>query len=289
MAIERNYSYITLYDFKKAVIPTNETTDDVVLGQYLRRARELIDELTGRFFYPLIATYYYDHPRDMRQLRLGARDLLEVTTLTTENAATTISSSNYYLMSGDEYGQTPYNRIVLKSDSTTPWFLYSGTTQKANAITGTWGYHEYYSEAWLSSNDTLKTTVNSSATAIAVNAASGDDLYGVSPRFKPGQLIQMGTEILYVATITNATNTLNTIRAVNGSTAAAHTAGDAIKIWRPMHDIEQACLDLATWLYRQQTNPDGGQVGYPSLGVTLTPEALPNKVRLTVMRYRRPL
>ncbi|MFA6134401.1 MAG: hypothetical protein WC869_10355 [Phycisphaerae bacterium] len=281
------YGYATLSDLRVLSGLTDaQTGDDSQLRKYLRDATRILEQETRKKFYPRRETRYYDHPVNVQVLKLDDW-LLEVETLTTQNGALTIAAADQVLACGTNRNVQPYDRIELKVDGTNTVFLYSGTLQRANAVTALWGYHEDYANAWLSANDTLKTGVDAAVTTLSVNDADGADLYGETPRFKAGQLIQIGTEFMYVTAVTAATtNTLTVLRGFFGTVAAAHLASDAIYIYQPMEDVSRACLDLAEWMYRTKGLMDQGSVGYPGLGVTIKPVALPTKVQEVIERYR---
>ncbi len=280
------YGYATLTDVRTLCgLTDTQTADDSQLRRYLRDATRILEQETRKKFYPRRETRYYDHPDNASVLKLDDW-LLEVETLTTQNAGITIAVADQVLSCGANRNLRIYDRIELRPDGTYTAFLYSGTRQKANAVTGIWGYHEDYGSAWLDANDTLKSGVNASVTTLSVNDADGADLYGETPRFKAGQLLKIGTEFLYVTVVTaSTTNTLTVLRGFFGTTAAAHLTGDTIYIYQPMEDISRACLDLAEWMYRNKGVMDQGSVGYPSLGVTIKPVALPTKVQEVITRY----
>lgn len=284
--------YATLTEFKRVVLPAGETTDDAMLAQMLEDAARWLDRRTGRVFYPRIQTRYYDLPPDPTVLKLDD-DLLAVTTLYTDNGTTLVAAADYVTACGRDYNTTPYDRLVLLPTGTQVALGYDGSVLRSQVLTGTWGYHEDYANAWESSNDTLKTKITSATTTtVEVNDADGADLWGRTPRFQAGQIIKLDSEYMYIVAVTAAasTNTLTVRRGWNGSTAASlHDGGVAIYIWRPMADVRRAHLDLCAWLYRHKDLAETGQVAYPSLGVTLNPDRLPSTVQEVIARYRRPL
>ena len=141
-------------DLKLLIPDYSGTGDDGVMQSICAAASRYLDAKTHRWFYPLIQTRYFDHPADATQLRVD-KDLLEISTFTTQNTGVTVTSGQYFLMCADSYNLTPYDRIVLKTDGSRTRLLFTGTIQKANAVTGTWGYHEDWSNAWQSSNDAV--------------------------------------------------------------------------------------------------------------------------------------
>lgn len=263
MAVILDYSG-GLDRLKEAILEdATDATDDEKLRRWILQASKVITTLArGRRFVPFIDTRYYDHPREPATIQWGGtqysyddirfsdtlrldEDLLEVDTLTTENGNTTIQSSDQFLMSGDNYNRTPYNRIVLKLDGDQNTFLYSGTTQQANAVTGTWGWHDDWGNAWVDTLDTVEDNpLSSSATTLTVNDVDGADLYGQTPRISPGMILKVESEYLYVTATDTASNTATIIRGINGSTAASHAQNTAINSYQVPFDIQNALITL---------------------------------------------
>jgi hypothetical protein len=276
------------YDEIKDELGITGTGDDSLLVGYAGWAGRIFDQLTRRHFYPLKATRYYDHPADDDRVLKLDEDLLQVVTFTTNNGDDTVLATNYYLMCGQAYNLTPYDRIALKRDGTQPVLLYSGTPQRANAVTGMWGYHEDWGNAWQDSNDTIQTTggISAAATSITVADADGQDIYGLTPRFRVQRLLKIEDEYCYVTGRDTGNNTLTVRRGVNGTTAATHAKDTVIYIYRPMRDIIQVSLRLATWLYKLKDAPFEKQA-FPGMGAVTIPARLPPDVEMVVARYRR--
>jgi len=279
--------YCTLTELKRQLVPAGTTTDDTVLLLMLEDASRWLDKRTRHRFYPRVATRYYDYPAPHPALLVLDDDLLDLTTLTTENGAVTIVASDYLLLCGDNYNRTPYDRILLKDNGTQVTFAYSSSIQKSQAVTGMWGYREEYSEAWEDSLDDIAAghAYTAGGTSIYVSDADGADWAGLTPRFQAGQTLLIDSEMFSVRGVNTTTNVLTVMGARNGTTAANHAALASIAIWRPMRDIFRATLDLAAWLYRQKDKQEGGAVGYPTLGITLNPDTLPVSVREVLKRY----
>lgn len=285
-----NYGlYITYEDLKTYLgIATTETGDDTLLKAIVEVSSRSWDRWTARWFYPRVETRYYDHPEyNPSVLRLDA-DLLSVTTLTTENTGTTIDSDDILLACGDSWNTTPYDRVILKFDGTTTTFSFSGTPQKANALTGIWGYHEDWDSAWLNTNDTLQAAVTSTtATSITVSDADGADLFGTTPRFKVGQLLKIDDEYLYLTAKDTDTNVLTVRRGVNGTTAATHDNGSTVYVYRPDDVVVQIVRRLASFLYRQKDSNVFSTMAFPDAGIMEVPAAVPADVKLLVTMFRR--
>lgn len=277
--------YALIADLKGLIPDYSGTDDDAVMRLICEAASRFLDAKTHRWFYPLIQTRYYDHPVDATQLRVD-KDLLEVSEFTTQNTETEVTSGQYYLMCAGSYNMTPADRIVLKTDSARTRLLYTGTLQKANAVTGTWGYHEDWDNAWQSSGDAIADDggIDAAVTAITVTDADGADIYGVTPRFKVGQTLKAGDEFMYLTAISS--NTLTVIRGINGSTAAVHDADVAIYVYRPMRDIEDAALAMAKWLWARRESQEFERIIIPAPGVVGLPPGLPLEMIMAIARYQ---
>ena len=265
-----------------------ETADDNLLEGFAIKASALWERLCrGRKFYPTYETRYFDHPQgDGSVLALIDADLLEVDAFTTNNGAVAVTADQYYPMCGDRYDLTPFNRLVMKSDSSQPNLLYSGTPQKANAVTGWWGYHNDWANAFVGSGDALAAQVTTTGTTLTVSSAAGADLYGVMPRFKVQGLLKIGTEYLYVTD--KASNSLTVVRGVNGTTAAAHSTAADVYVYRPIEAVRHAATRLAVWMYQQRSSPV--ESDRPILigdGTTLLPTRLPKDVTEIAAAYVR--
>jgi hypothetical protein len=293
--------------------------DDQKIMKFCIQASRTFDTECNRRFFPRKETRYYDHPdtSGLYPAYLRARgniglypnvslrhvnvsmlelddDLLAPITVTTNNGDTTITSDNYYLMTGENYNYPPYDRLVLKSNSSQTVFLFSGTTQESNSITGLWGYHEKYSGAW-ALVDTVQSNITSSATSVTVADVDGVDEQGFTPRFQLQQLCRFGTgndgEMFYIiGRNVDGTQTLNIIRGVNGTTATAQTSTTGIYVYRPQEEIKLAILALATYSYRRPGNIGRPEIDQPiatSTGVIIMPPQLPNEVKLMIDKYKK--
>ena len=278
------------YEDLKAYIGTAETGDDTLLKSLCTRASRIWEMATRqRYFYPRSEERLYDHPAITSVLELDD-DLLEMTTFTTENGDTEIASADYYLMCGKSYNLTPYNRIVLKTNGTQTNLFYSGTVQRANSVTGIWGYHEDWDNAWQDSQDTVQnsTQIAAAGTSLTVTDADGVNLLGVTPRFKVDTILKIEDEYLYVTAKNTSTNVLTVLRGVNGTTAAAHANATTIYTYHMQDEINHWVTRLAAWLYRQKDNSaDMDRAIVTDYGGMLLPGKLPSDVADAAILYRR--
>jgi len=284
--------YVLLYNLKATIgLDQTDTDEDDLLEGFCFTASRMWEGATRRKFYPLLAARYYDLPEDTALLKLD-EDLLEVTAFTTQNGEESVASADYYLRCGHSYNLMPYDRIEMLANGDMPVLLFTGIMQKSQAVTGYWGYHEDYSNAWQDSDDALAADATASATTLTVSDADGTDIYGVTPRFKAGQLLRVvtgdDTEYIYLVSIDTTTNILTIIRGVNGTTAVAHDEDDQIDVYMPMGEVVQAVTRLAAWLYGQKDAPFTAEVATAVAGVTITiPPSAPADVIAMAAIYKR--
>ncbi|MBU0493568.1 MAG: hypothetical protein KKA73_04890 [Chloroflexi bacterium] len=264
---------------------TMSAQHDDLLRQFCLDASRFIDRECRRTFYPRLATKYYAFPPHDAVL-LVRDDLLEVESFTTQNGGVSVSASDYYLMCGERYDLQPYDRIVMKSDGNRPTLLFSGTPQRSQAVTGWWGYHEDWDNAWEDSGDTLQADVAAAATRLTVAGADQPDIWGVAPRFKEQALLRLDDELVYLVAREQST-ALQVRRGVNGTTAATHTSGTVIYVYRPLGDIERACKRLAANLYRQRDKFGDELTALTELGQVAINRVVDASVRATIQRYER--
>ena len=274
-----------------------ESADDTLLMRFAMKASRMFDNFATngvmpmRRFYPTIAAKDFDHPDDTALLRLKD-DLLECTTLTTENGDTTILPANYELQtSNGRYNQTPYSQIQLHPDGTITAFTYDGTPYTANAVTGPWGYHNDWANAWEDSGDSVQDAggISASAVTITVNDADGVDINGLPTRFKIQQILKIEDEYLWLVDVNGTDDELTVRRGMNGSTAATHAKDMAIYVYRPMDDIIEAMELLSTYIYRRRESI-GTEIDRPMVGdkgQLIMPRVLPDEVTRILRPYRK--
>lgn len=269
-------AYATLADYKAYVTArgqtsTTDTADDAVIEMLLKASSRWFDERTARRFYPYIQTRYFDVP-DGRVLKLD-EDLLEVITLVNGDGVT-IPSTEYALRPRNE---SPYWGIRLVDNSTYIWASDgSGDTHDVIAVTGIWGYHNDYTNAWDSAS-TLAEALDTSETGLDVADGSG---YAV------GNLVRVDNELGYLSAI--ATNTLTSTRGESGSTAATHDSGATVRVWQPMDNLKEAVLETAMQAYKRRFGQSGNiNQTVTAAGVVLIPKDIPVLADMFVESVRK--
>lgn len=147
-------------------------------------------------------------------------------------------------------GISPYMTLGLADCCCGSWYRYlqcSGCSRNAFvSIAGTWGYNVDYANAWI---NTLQDApiLTDSATSFVVSDVDAPNALGLIPAISAGNLLQIDSEWLEVTATVVGTNTVTVRRGVNGSTAAAHSAGTAIYSYRVEPQIERATYRQAAF------------------------------------------
>jgi hypothetical protein len=237
----------TLYQLQQHLgLEAGDDDDRLLIA--LQSATAQIERLSGRRFYPRVATI--DHtvdPRNPTQLLLDD-DLLALDSVT-GNDGNDYATDDLLLIPG---GEQPASVIQLIASNSFTW---ADTPVQAISLSGTWGWHDHWPAAWRDSGDVVKdAALGASDTTITVGDAEGSDGEGASPRFQVGQLLKIEDEYLYITTITvnaGSDDTLTVLRGVNGTTAVAHAQDSMIYSYQPAADVTLLCLRWAGWLYRE--------------------------------------
>lgn len=270
--------YCTLYDARQqlSVLPaTDKADDDAILKQSIIQASRRVDQMLTFGFEPVIKTTW--NPIDgnmidsvLRLLRL-AEPMLAITGVTVYATDLTVGTD---VQEFPPDSIAPYWDLQLVSLSGS-WYstYYSSSAAPAIKLTGTFGYHPDYGNAW-QAEDALAAGVNDSVTSLTVADADGSDWRGLTPRFSPGALLKVDSEFMRVTAVDTDTNVLTVIRGENGSTAAAHLASAVVYCWAWPEDIRQAVARQAALNYKRRgsfeaTSMLGVGSGYP---VDLTPD-----------------
>lgn len=236
-------------------------------------ASDSIDALLNRHKHglaPRIATRYFDWPQRFsaaHRLWLDENELISVSSLTA--GGTTIASSDYFLEPVNS--GPPYTYIEIDQDSSAA-FQPSGTTQRAIAITGTWGIEDDQDPAGalaeaLDSSETAVDVTDASLVGVgsvlqvdsermivtdraslatgvnlgtALTAVSSDrTIAGISGGFSVGEILLIGTERMKI--IENNGTDLTVVRGYDGSVLAAHAIGAGLFAYRTL-TVERGAL-----------------------------------------------
>ena len=244
----------TLYALRQDLgFAASDTAEDARLLSCLTAATALIESGAGRRFRPLLATRSQSidlcHPTE---IALDV-DLLTLHSVT-HGANEAIALDQLLVLPG---------RLSLINGQT---FRYVNSPEMAVSVTGVWGSHEDWSNAWRVSGDTVQNApLSSTATTITVTDA---DAAGITPRFQVGQIVRIESEYLSILAVNTLTNVLTVQRGQHGTTAATHAQGSAISVYQPPRAVENLCLRVAIWLYREPNTVNGTAMP-PMLGSAL--------------------
>lgn len=259
-------------DDLKARLGLSDTDEDAILDLVLASVSREIDSWCGRQFFASVATRYYS-PKHCNHIMVD--DLLSVTSIKTDE-----DGDRTYEVT---WATTDYDLQPLNAASMSPpqpfWYISAaplgryGWPQATSGvqIVGRWGYYDVLQ----TSTATLAEDLDASETAVDVSSGAAFDV---------GHVIEIDSERMEISAI--STNTLTVSRAVNGSTAAAHTSGAAIRVATfPM--IGEACLHQAILEFRGKDAPLGTQ-GSPEFGQTIRAVGLHRFVQNMLRPFRTP-
>lgn len=247
------YTIATLHDLRQRLsLAQEDSADDLRLLGALGAATASIERAVGRRFIPRRTTI--PHPinrRDITRLSLDA-DLLELIQL--EDASGIIPTEDVELLPD----QPPHSTIQLIN-----WraFIWDHQPYRAISVTGVWGWHDDWPNAFRASGDTVQNNpLSSSATTITVADADGADNTAETPRFQAGHLLKIESEYLRVLAVNTVTNVLTVQRGVAGTTAAEHAQTTPISTFQPPEDVKLLCLRWAAWLYGEADQRAAGDL-----------------------------
>ncbi|MCH7764715.1 MAG: tetratricopeptide repeat protein [Candidatus Marinimicrobia bacterium] len=251
------------------------------LGEYekardlLEAASRMIDDYTNRFYYCDETTRYYDGVGSI----LWLDDILSITTLKTDDdddktyENTLTENTDFYLY--------PLNTTVKTRAEIRVQGSYSGFASgiaKGVEIAGVFGYGDGkdttpYPDAGTNLSDA---SMDTTKTTWAVEE-------GIA--FAIGQTIRCNSEQVYIEAI--STNNLTVIRAVNGTTAAAHDDDSDIYIYEYPEPIKEACLIQTMRWWTRKDSAFADVMGVPELGIVIAKKGLDPDVQNLLRPYKR--
>ena len=279
-------SYATLEDIRveagDAPEPTTTTTYYRNLTEYGIRASQMIDRLAGFTFAPMIDTRYMDaFSETTSAYRVFLNyPLLELTTcVLADDTSLTVATDVIAAMR--HYSPKRWLQMLTSSYN---FRTSSGNPSSELVVTGVWGWHSDYDNAWLLSGDKVLDAAGLTATAVTITVADADGAggNGFTPRFSPGNLIKIDSEYCEVVSISS--NTLTVTRGARGSTAAVHLINAPISVYFPDEPITRACAKLAVYLYTQRGSV--AQVSFEGVSGNRNPPTIIAEVRDMILPYQ---
>ena len=205
----------------KAAVTIKGVEVDTLIDGYIESASEGVENLLGRRFIPLTATYLYPWPQRAGNSLVCYldEDLLAVTELLARAQDTTpteIVAADYFK---EPVNNPPYQRIEIDRSSSAA-FQGGDTSQRSISVEGRWGYSEDTKAAGTLVSGTAASTT---ATSLVWSDAS---LVGV------GDTILIDTEAMFVsgkALLDIATNTNGALTATASQTSITVVDGTKVK------------------------------------------------------------
>lgn len=238
----------------KAEIKASSTVNDAVVRQNIITVSKRIDAVLGSPRRPFFAPYTEQRDFLITADRVNTLDntfllkdhILSMSAVLKQTTTVTSFAEIY------SYGEEVATMLRLTNTSYS-WYPNNATQQQKIYVTGVWGWNQDYANAY-DSVDTIQNAggINTSVTSITVADADGADLDGFTPRFSPGNLIRIGSELLDVTAVNTTTNILTVRRGVNGTTAAAHDQTTAIEVYRVDERVDRITARQAALLYARR-------------------------------------
>lgn len=270
-------NYYTTLAKAKAELKATSAGDDSKLLPYIGDVSARIDaEMSNQFpmrpyFLPTSETRKFPIARDRvnsgwANLFMMQRNCLSFSQVLADTTDITSSVVSY------PEGRIPF--IYLQLTGSRTWYNYCNSSSSPTtylSVTGIWGFNQDWSNAWLTSTDSITTIggINSTVTTFTVADTDGANAYGVIPRFSAGNYIRIGTEYMLITATNTTTNTLTVRRGALGTTPIAHAQGAVIDIYQVDDVITRVVARQSALLYSragafQVETLDGvGVVTYP--------------------------
>lgn len=283
--------YATLEELRAGMpqsLGKGDTKLDPVLFNLANTVSRWVDNYCKRQFYPYLQTRRFSLAHSSTDLRVP--DLLSITSVEYSDddgvTYTTLTTSDYIAtVERDENGLESYTVLVLTVNGTLAWWP---TGQRSVRIVGVWGYAEDRNTCWLSTGDTVQNNpLASGGTSLQVGNLAGADVYGVAPRFSPGQLLRIESEYLETTLTRDETaNTLTVLRARNGTTAAAHVQTTAIDVWQAPEPVRRATVIQAVRQMQRGLSAFGDARATPEIGQLFFLKQIDPEAQALLMPYR---
>lgn len=284
-------TYASLRDAREAINELSDvTSDDMALLFALRYVTQrMTEELPQVSFLPRLETRWFD-PRQFvnggdvagRELYLD-RALLEVVSVV-DGDGTTLAAETYTAL--PRAGWPKWS--IRLNDLDAGWTIPSASAAAdAVAITGVWGCHSQYPNAWLAVDSVQDVGgISASAATVTVAAAASADPYGRAPRLSPGMLLRIDDE--YLALMSVVGNVVSVLRGQHGTTAAAHAPGATVEVWLVEPTIALAAARWASYVVKRRGEFADSALEPAGVLVTRYPKDMPHDVAGTLKAYWRP-
>lgn len=198
----------------KRILGETSTDNDADILQCLMAASRRVDGPYGanRFFYSSEATLYFG-VQDRWEYEVIIPDALAVSAVTEDIDGDGTFSRTW--TEGTHFSLSPDGGFPKMGIAALPWgdYAFSSKGKRDIKVVGTWGYGDGVDgDPWKSSS-TTGTVADSTGATLTISVSGG---------LVAGQTIKIGTEQIFVESVSGTSATVR--RAVNGTTGAAHTA-----------------------------------------------------------------
>ncbi len=263
----------------KSLLNKTGTADDTDLLMLLNVASREVDKYCHQTFYTESRTRYYDgqgtyfDPKD---------NLLSISSLKTDedgdgtyentfNLTSTSDSIDCYL-----YPLNSYPKMWLEINSEGDYGGFASGVKRGVQVIGVFGYGE-------SATPYADTAVDTSAALVSTDVTFSVTDY---TQFAVGETILLDSEQAYITAV-STTATLTVTRAINGTTAAAHSSEKSIYLYQYPDAVAQATYIMASRLWKRKDSAYGTIIGEPTLGPIEVHQGLDPDVKLLLTDYRK--
>ncbi|MCY3831985.1 MAG: hypothetical protein OXG85_03140 [Chloroflexi bacterium] len=234
------YTIATLEDLRRRLkLADSDRGSDDELLRALQEASHLIESASGRRFCPRLATLEIQPDAADPRMLILPDDLLELRALNDAGGALGLAAIARLPGPSDE----PASVLQLKRGA---GFRLSIHPASSISVSGVWGWHDRWTQAWRDSGDRVQANgLAAAATVVPVEDCDGADKDGLQPRFHVGHLLRIDGEYLRVTAIDSAANQLTVLRGVGGTRAQTHARGATIETYAPAPAIRDLTLRYA--------------------------------------------
>ncbi|MDE2774455.1 MAG: hypothetical protein OXI77_00810 [Chloroflexota bacterium] len=233
------YTIATLEDLRRHLnVGANAGSEDDLL-RALGEASHLIESTTQRRYCPRLATLEVKPAAAAPRMLILPDDLLELRALSDGGGAVDIAHIFNVPGESDE----PSSILRLKRGRA---FRLGLNRVDSVSVTGIWGWHDRWAQAWRDSGDRVgEKALSAHAALLRVANSAGADEDGVAPRFHVGHLLRIGGEYLRVTAIDRSANRLTVLRGIGGTRATAHLRDAKIETYAPSPAIRDLTVRYA--------------------------------------------
>lgn len=234
------YTLASLHFLRRHLgLGASDTAEDSRLMESLRAASAQIERAAGRRFLPRHAALAHTGGIRHNELLLDD-DLLALTALEDANG----------VIPPEDVERLPASGVASLLRLKNGRCFAPG--EAGVTVTGIWGWHDDWEDAWRSSRDGVADDVlEATATVIRVQDADAEDGELETPRFQVGQMIAIHEEWMRIVRVDTVSNTLHVYRAVCGTTSASYMRFSNIMVYHPAPDVRDLTVRWAAWLYKQ--------------------------------------